>query len=33
MERMLEVFKRESAENIKKREEQAAYNESRNLSP
>ena len=33
MERMLEVFKRESAENIRKREEQAADNESRNLSP
>lgn len=33
MERMLEMFKRESAENIRKREEQAADNESRNLSP
>ena len=33
MERMLEVFKRESAETIRKREEQAADNESRNLSP
>lgn len=33
MERMLAVFKRESAENIRKREKQAADNESRNLSP
>jgi hypothetical protein len=33
MERMLEVFKRESAENIRKREEQRSENESRNLSP
>ena len=32
MERMLEVFKRESAENIRKREEQAVDNESQNLS-
>ena len=33
MEQMLAMFKQESAENIRKREEQAADNELRNLSP